>query len=167
MNSQVVFLMVVMVSMALIQGAWSISLGEIVNGAKVAIESAANTIYSTVRGMNSQVIILMVVVVSMAFIQGAWSAPQNPLNDIIHAIQNAIANGKNLDYLCNWAGSNFSLQRFLDMFALTELMIGILQTSQKAVKMFECHVGQGAYKTRTNWSTSSCIRRQSDRQTTG
>nr|CAD7396474.1 unnamed protein product [Timema cristinae] len=37
---------------------------------------------------------------------------------------------------------------------LTELMIGILQTGQKAVKMFECHVGQVTYKTRTNWSTS-------------
>ncbi|CAG2054849.1 unnamed protein product [Timema podura] len=44
---------------------------------------------------------------------------------------------------------------------LTKLMIGILQTCQKAVKMFECHVGQVAYKTRTNWSTSLCIRRQS------
>nr|CAD7594801.1 unnamed protein product [Timema genevievae] len=50
---------------------------------------------------------------------------------------------------------------------LTELIVGILQTGRRAVKMFECQVGQVAYKTRTNWSTSLCIRRQSDRQPSG
>ncbi|CAG2060212.1 unnamed protein product [Timema podura] len=64
-------------------------IGSLVYCESGAFDHAANKV------MNSQIIILMVVVVSMAFIQGAWSAPQNPLNDIIHAIQNAIANGKN------------------------------------------------------------------------
>nr|CAD7257831.1 unnamed protein product [Timema shepardi]CAD7569515.1 unnamed protein product [Timema californicum] len=91
MNSQVVFLMVVMVTMALIQGAWSLSLDQLVDGAVDTIARVANTVYTN---MNSQVVILMVVMVSMAFIQGAWSAPQNPLADIVSAFRNALANGK-------------------------------------------------------------------------
>nr|CAD7406540.1 unnamed protein product [Timema poppensis] len=95
MNSQAVFLMVVMVSMALIQGAWSLSLEQLVDGAVDTIASVANTVYTNVRGiMNSQVVILMVVMVSLAFIQGAWAAPQNPIADFIHSVQTALANGK-------------------------------------------------------------------------
>nr|CAD7201340.1 unnamed protein product [Timema douglasi] len=91
MNSQAVFLMVVMVSMALIQGAWSLSLEQLVDGAVDTIASVANTVYTN---MNSQVVILMVVMVSLAFIQGAWAAPQNPIADFIHSVQTALANGK-------------------------------------------------------------------------
>nr|CAD7392345.1 unnamed protein product [Timema cristinae] len=58
---------------------------------------------------------------------------------------------------------NDALDLMLAPEQLTELMMGTLQTGRKAVKMFECHVGQVAYNTRTKWSTSLCIRRQSDR----
>ncbi|CAG2054214.1 unnamed protein product [Timema podura] len=60
-----------------------------------------------------------------------------------------------------------ALETMLELEQLTELMMGTLQNGQQTVKVLKCHAGQVAYKTRTNWSTRLCIRRQSDRQPTG